>query len=765
LGLNTQNIGQVLTNSFMSIPDPPIEPHKENQLDTEINKLERITQSTLDWQNFFLKWQRQWKSALGIFLLIFLFTSIAASLLKKHYQARGKILFKIDNSASLTGVGKNVGELKALLNNQSPLITEIEVIRSNPLLQETIEQLDFKDKKGRLLDPQKLKQHLQVQLINSSDIVQISYDDVNPYTAADFVNVLMNVYLSNKIGNNRDRVQQAREFISKELPNLDKKVSRAENELLEFKQKNNVIALDKEEESIIIGMANLNSQIADLQAKMRGIESQISILQTQLGLTLNEALAIDRLRDSPKVAGILNRTKKVEKELSDRLGVLKSNHPQVINLQETKSLLDRQLQQEIGKVTKQKYKVVIGLLKVRNIKQNILEKLIELQTRRIDISQQLKSFNIAKLAYEKRAKTIPQLEQKQKYLTRKINETLLNNFQVVRVTENRETVNARIIETAGFPEASRSDRFSVMAGGTLLALLLAQLTISIAESKDKTLKTVSEVKNIFDYNLLGLIPLQEKPKDYLDFPIIVLAKPEAFESELYRMIQVKLRLFNLARQAKVILVTSSVSNEGKSTIAANLATAIVQTKRRVLLIDGDFRNPSQTILWTQLIDKRVTKSNTQFGLSDVLSGKVNLSEAIYSPIPRLDLVTTGQTKVNPLTLIDSGEMDTLLEELKQNYETIIIDAPPLLATADVISLSKMADGIVFVSRLGAVEKETAIAARENLVNSGQQVLGLIINGVDRQEFDRYLYYDRKYYRRGSLRKKSVFLRSAKKLEK
>jgi succinoglycan biosynthesis transport protein ExoP len=752
----------------MSIPDSRIETHRENQLNKETNNLEKNIQFTFDWKIFFSKWQRQWKYALGVFLLTFLFTSIVASLLKNNYQARGKILFKIDNSASLTGIGKNIGKLKPLLNNQSPLITEVEVIRSNPLLQETIERLDFKDKKGQLLQPKYLKDNLKLKMLGGSDVLEISYHHVNPYTAADVVNVLMNVYLSNKLGNNRSQAKRASEFISKELPNLEEKVSKAEDEFLKFKQKNNVLALDKEEESIILALANFNSHIIDLEAKIRGIESQIKTLQTQLGLTLNDALAIDRLSNSSKVEGILNRLKKVEQELSDRLEILKANHPQVINLKEIKIALNRDLQREISKVTKQKTKNIEGLLRVRNFKKNLLEKLIELQDKRINISQQLNSFYKARISYQKRARQIPQLEQKQQYLTRRINsaqntyETLLNNFQVVRVTENRETVSARIIETAGLPEKSRSDRFPVMAGGTLLGLLLAQLTILIRENQNKTLKTVSEVKNIFDRNVLGLIPLQEKLKDRLDSPLVVLDRPEAFESELYRMIQVNLRLSNPNRQTKAILITSSVSNEGKSTIAANLASAIVQTKRRVLLIDGDFRNPSQTRLWDRILEKEVTKRYAQLGLSDVLSGKITFSEAIYSPIDRLDLIGAGQTKVNPLTLIDSSEMKTLLEKLKQNYETIIIDAPPLLIAADVLSLSKMADGIVFVSRLGVVEKETAMAARESLDNSGQQVLGLIVNGVDRQEFDRYLYYDKKYYNIDGFRKKSAFWRSAKK---
>jgi polysaccharide biosynthesis transport protein len=155
-----------------------------------------------------------------------------------------------------------------------------------------------------------------------------------------------------------------------------------------------------------------------------------------------------------------------------------------------------------------------------------------------------------------------------------------------------------------------------------------------------------------------------------------------------------------------------------------------------LLIDGDLRNPSQHLLW---------QVSNQVGLSDVLTNQVSLNEAVSRPIASLALLTTGQTRSNPLALLDSEEMVSLIQTAKQNFDVIIIDAPPLLVTADVLTLGKMTDGMMLVARIGVVEKESAQAARETIESSGQQVLGMAINGVDRQEFDRYFYYAKKYF--------------------
>jgi capsular exopolysaccharide synthesis family protein len=708
---------------------------------------------SFNWQEYFLKWQRQWKTALGVFGLTIFLSLVGSSFLKKNYQAQGKILFRVDRTASLTGVGKNVEELKALSLNQTPVITEIEVIRSIPLLKETIERVQVKNAKAQPLRLEDVKDRLKMKMIGGSDVVQISYQDPNPHAAADVVNTLMNVYLDSKIDNNRSQAKTAREFISKSLPNIEQKVAQAEQELLDFKQGNKVLSLTKEAEITVIQMANLDQKITDLKAEIEGIDAQIAILKAQLGLTYDEALAVNRVSNSPAIEAILAQIKKVEVELADRRKNLQDNHPQILNLKEQRAKLDWQFQSKVGKLSQQKLKVLQGLLQVKNFKENLLERFIDLQSRKVNRSQQLASLKKDQKKYQERAQLIPKLESRQQYLNRKINsaqntyETLLDNFQVVQVTENKETVSARIIETARFPERGSTGRLPVMAGGTLLAFLLAQLTVLIREQRDKTIKNIAELKDIFGYHVLSLIPLDESNSNSTNYQLVTIEQPEAFESELYRMLQVNLRLFNPESQAKVILVTSSVPEEGKSTITANLAASIAETKGRVLLIDGDLRNPSQAKFWTQCEPS---------GLSDVLSGKARLREVICHPIDKLDLLAAGKTKVSPLTLIDSEEMVDLLQQLKQEYDVILIDTPPLLVTADVLTLGKMADGILLISRLGVVERETAKATQESLKSSGQQVLGLVVNGVNRQEFDRYLYYAKKYYGTQRYQSKSVF---------
>jgi capsular exopolysaccharide synthesis family protein len=697
-----------------------------------------------NFSQYFLKWKRHWKPAVGILVLTMLLSACVSTLLKTSYRAEGKLLFKADRTASLTGLqqdNQDSNDLKPLLINQTPVSTQIEVITSFPILQETINRAKLTDSEGQLLAPKALKDSLKIKMIGGSDVVEISYHNRDAKAASDVVNTLMEVYIDNQIGNKQSESKVAREFIAKELPLVEDKVLQAETALRDFKSKNSVLALNKEAETAVTQLADLNQKITTTEAQLRGIEAQADALKAQLGLSLNQALAVNKISDSPTIGGLLEQIKAVEEDINSEKQIYRENHPNVVNLQEKRLTLNKKLQQEIRDIAGN-VPINQGLLKVRENKENQLEKFITLGIQKTDLSRQLNSLYQSKKVYQERANQIPGLEKRQADLDRQINsakntyETLLNSLQQVQVTENRRTGNAQIIEPAKIPDRGSSKRLLVLAGGTMFGLLLAQIAVILLDRIDKSLKTIPEIKEIFPYNVLGIIPFDEVAQE-VDIPMIsIVEKPESFVSEIYRMIQVNLKLLNLDKQQKVILVSSSVPEEGKSTVSANLAAAVAQSKRRVLLIDGDLRNPSQQILW---------QVSNQVGLSDILSDRANLADAVSRPIENLSLLTTGQTKSNPLTLLDSQEMADLIEEAKRNYDVVIIDAPPLLVTADVLTMGKMTEGILLVSRIGVVEKESAQAARASLENSGQKVLGLVVNGVDQQEFDSYFYYTKKYF--------------------
>ncbi len=493
----------------------------------------------------------------------------------------------------------------------------------------------------------------------------------------------------------------------------------------------------------MLRFGTLNRQISSVGAELQGKKAQTGSLQNQLGLNLKQSISAVQLGNTPQVQSILQQLNTTETELSQERQRFNDNHPAVASLQEKKQALNSQLQGLIRQYVGAK--VSEGLLQSGNLKDNQLETFINLKIDELSLQTELSSLSQYQQVYLNRAKQIPRLEKQEQSLLREVESarstynTLLDNKSDIDVLVNQQTGNAQIIESGQVPEEGSTGRIPLVILGVLMGFFLSNLTVILLEMQDCTLKTIPEIKQRFGYQVLGIVPL-----DLLQDSqggIVVQREPDSFASEIYRMIQTNLKFLAVKRQPKVILITSSVPGEGKSTVAANLAAAMAQLGRKVLLIDGDLRKASQHHLWQ--IDNKA-------GVKDIVAHKTPLAQIVTQPMKQLDVLTSGTIAPNPLAFLDSSEMSELVSAARKEYELIVIDAPPLAITADVLTLSKLADGIVFVSRPGIVENESAELAKETLANANltKQVLGMVINGVKPKEFDRYSYhakYSKSYF--------------------
>jgi capsular exopolysaccharide synthesis family protein len=693
-------------------------------------------------ENYLIKLKRRWKPALAVFLLTIGTTLALSTLLQRTYQSEAKILFKQNPIDNLTGLKEGEKKFRSILDNQTPLKTELERITSDPVLEETIDRLKLTDDKGQPLKPKTLEQQLSVKIVGGSDVVALSYKDADPYTSSKVINTLMDVYIQNQIKSNQNETASADIFIDNQIPKIATKLKTLESNLQGFYEKNQVVDLQEEKRTIVADLSTINRQISTVGAELQGTKAQTGSLQSQLGLTLNQAMAANQLGSSPTVQGILSQLAETETQIAQESQRFNDNHPTIQSLQEKKAYLNSGLQQLVRQYVGTN--VSDGLLQGGGLKENQLEKYINLKIDELSLQRQLSALYQYQNSYVARAKELPRLEKTEQEIlrdvesARKTYETLLGNQQELELLVNQQTGNAEVIELARVPEEGSTGRMALMALGIIAGLFLSNITVVLLEMQDRTLKSIPELKQKFAYSVLGIIPLDSLAEQS---NIVVQREPDSFASELYRMIQANLKFLTSQRQPKVILVTSSVPNEGKSTVAANLAAAMAQLGRKVLIIDGDLRKASQHSLW---------QVQNKMGIRDVIVHKASLSASVIKPMKQLDLLTSGPIGPNPLALIDSPEMSELVASARRDYDLVIIDAPPLPVTADVLTLSKLADGILFVSRPGVVEHESAELAQETLANVGQKVLGMVINGVKPSEFDRYSYhakYSKNYFSR------------------
>jgi len=201
--------------------------------------------------------------------------------------------------------------------------------------------------------------------------------------------------------------------------------------------------------------------------------------------------------------------------------------------------------------------------------------------------------------------------------------------------------------------------------------------------------------------------------------LITFANPDSIISEQYRTIRTNIYFLNGDKKNKTLLVTSPGKLEGKSTTAANLAISMAQQQEKVLLIDGNLRNPNIHSIF---------KASNAFGLTDVLTETISFEEAVFpSSIEKLDILTSGKTPSNPVELLASQNMQQLLQKVKSLYDIILIDSTSILEVTDTKIIANICDGVVLVVKQNKTNIESAVETKKVLEYARAQIVGVILN--------------------------------------
>ena len=699
--------------------------------------------------------QRRWMPGLGIFIPVFLLSLIASSFKKPSYQAEGKLQFQRTNTIStLTGVGGEVGKLEPLVqdNKTNPLNTEAEVIRSFPTIQKTIIRQNLKDEKGKPIKTADFLKKLTVKDIKGTDVLQVSFNDTNPKVAAETVNALMGAYLEHNIAYHRSAVTSARKFLEKQVPSAELVVRNAEAELRQFKEKNKVVSLPEEASKALEMLTELQKQISEAKSKMADVAAQSLAIRNQLGMTSKEAMTMTGLSQSDGVQEVVKQLQQIESELVIKRQVFLNSHPEIVKLEDRATAFRNILKNRIGQASNNAQVQPNANLQIGELKQQLSGELVRLESQNLGLKSQFVAQSDLETTYRRRLDILPKLEQQQRELERKVQAAqstyslLLQKLQESRITETQNLGNAQIISQAETPDEPISSPTVNYLSAALLGLLASMATMYLLESRDKFIKTIDEARDFMGLTLLGVIPSFSKPKSIFSKSddtevssprIVVRDTPRSPISEAYRMLRANLKFISADKELKVIVVTSSVPQEGKSTVAANLAMAIAQMERRVLLVDGDLHRPIQHQIWDL--------PNSE-GLSNVIVGQSDLRSAIAQVMDNLYVLPSGLVPPSPASLLDSKRMATLMDLFGASFDCVIIDTPALSVGADAASLGQMADGVLFVVRPGVADVVSAAFAKELLEKSGQNVLGQVVNGIiaKNEPYSNYYFNNEEY---------------------
>jgi len=556
-----------------------------------------------------------------------------------------------------------------------------------------------------------------------TNIIRLSYRNNDPQLASSIVNTLATVYLDRNVLLKTEEARKSVEFIEQQLDEVRQLLDTAEKALQDYKRQSGVIKLDSEAEILIERLSFVDRERSAVRLRSRQAAFAIAALET--AIRDGRSYAPSSLLEDPVLAEMAKELARLEVERRGLLDELTPAHPLVRNIDE---------------------RVIAGQRKMLASYQALKEG-FDLRDR--DLGQEVERF-------EAQLKTLPEAEQQLARLTRLatvnagIYTFLLQKHEEARIARAATISSINVIDPAIVPEVPVKPN---KKRNLLLALIVGAMAgIGLAfflEYLDDTVKDAEMAKQLVGAPVLAVIPhipvsAMEKvgtdEEEKVKRTLITHLDPRSPVSEAFRTLRTGIHFASFNAQKKVILVTSSFPGEGKTTIAANLAETMAKTGSSVLLIGCDLRRPTLHTIFDHPMSP---------GLTEVLIGDVLIDKAIHhTGINSLDFISAGMTPPNPAELVGSEQMRRLLDELRPQYDTILLDAPPLLAVTDASLLSEYADMLVVVLEVGRVQVRAAQRIGELLKSMQTPLAGMVLNDKSGKGMEYYSYYRDRYGRYG-----------------
>ncbi len=578
------------------------------------------------------------------------------------------------------------------------------------------------------------------------DIVEISVESQAPYEAALLANLYAKAYKEINLDYSREQLVLVREFLENQRVNMQTALKDAENKLKTFQEDKGIIELSEQAKALIEQITDMQTKVNEAKLNLTISEKSIVILKQQLAeqdpklqayldnfgnevyvKTLQEQIARLEVQKDVAISSKQNdqNVSQILKDYDQKINELKAKLDKKISVfkqsifasspEEVKGFTQKLIEEEV------KYQ---GLKASASELQNLLNKL-ERQFNELPSS----SIEIARLERERLANEKLFLLVEEKYQEAQINEQATPG-NVLIIDEARRAT-----------EPSKPNRKLIVLIGLVLGFAFGFGYAFIRNFFDNTIKTPEDIqkKNI---NVLAWIPeiegLDEKNKG---FEFIVYKKPDSIPAEAFRALRTRLHFSKMANdKIKTILVTSAAPKEGKTTVAVNLAATISLAHNKTIILDLDLRKPRMHHMFeTQKIP----------GVTDYLFGDIELEKVIRkSHFENLYYIPAGTIPPNPSEVLASEQLEMLISKLKEQFDTIVLDSPPIVAVTDAEILSRIADATILVVAANLTEVDLMQKAAELLSNNSGSFVGVLLNRFNYRNgygsyYKYYYYYSRK----------------------
>mgnify|MGYP000745682491 CR=1 FL=1 len=545
--------------------------------------------------------------------------------------------------------------------------------------------------------------NLSVSPIDRTQLVEIKFQSEDPQLAADISNTLGNVYINSFLNAKMEQTDKAIEWLQSRNIKTSEELAQAEAALQAFINKEQIVSMDSGMQSLNEEtLRNLNERLLDVRDQRIRLENILN--QTKSAEIIDKGI-LSQFSESIKITQLSNAELIAEQkftEISQRYG---PKHPKYIaaetELKQVSAKLASQMKAELGDLSQK-------LSNLKRTEASLQKELSAAETRFLSDSGKEAEFNKLKA-------NVARLTE--------LNDLITKRFKELDITSDFNAENARFIDVAKAPLYPVKPKKMLLLIGVIIASAgFATAVVLLITFLNNTFRRSVEVEEELQAKFLGLVPkIALKKKSTLPLHIYFDKEYRLF-TEAVKTIRTGYMLGQLNRESTVTLVTSAVPGEGKTTTSINLAFTFGQMEK-VLLIDADLRKPS--------VAKRFGLPAYQHGLSDVLSGSVNVESCITSDEKSgIDILPAGQYTHNALELFAKGHLSSVIGKLKQEYTKIIIDSAPCQAVSDTLMISKFADSTIFVVKADSTKKQIVKAAVNRIRDAGALIDGVILNSAD-----------------------------------
>ncbi|MGA1867613.1 MAG: GumC family protein [bacterium] len=633
--------------------------------------------------------------------------------------------------------------------------TNARIIKSFSLIEKVAKKIGYIDQEMSsndiLKDPDaintisKIQSQVTAEQVSQSNIIEIKVRSKNANEAQLLANTIADAFIEENYHRNNRRVKEAKTFIERLQEKQALQLADAEEKLKAFRRANKVFSLDQTMGFITEDYLKAKNELENIEKEKKACVWMIEQLSSEENQTNK---IFDIIYKIPDLNEFIERLNNLQFEMETLLLDYTMEHP------------------EVKKVQKKMLSVKSEIIKHLKFKLVRLERQQETAREILKTKEQYAQSTLEyESKYEKLARDVSMTEEIVNFLKEKHQEALIR--------ESEPITEVYIVKPALIPQKPMNphDRLKPTFVGFIMGLILGMLAAFIMENLDSSINTIEEVEKYLATPALGNIPFitLERIEKYLikhDIEIddekvfknmiylVTLYAPKFTISETYRTLRTSIQF--AAEDRKTFVITSTLDGEGKTTVAINLAFALSQIGKKTLLIEADFRKPKIHHVFgitrePGLADALFENCDWRKAIRDVpdiLMGHLNIQNFIMSPgLDNLHIMTCGLKCRQPVEILQSKQMDTLLEEFKKEFDYIIIDAPPIMPVNDAVVIGSKVEAAIIVYRVGRVNQMLLKRAKLQLDAVKAHVLGIIFNGLKPDSLKEmystgyYYYYD------------------------